>query len=90
MNYELAYRIGFHSREDAEPFVERLSELVTGEEEGRRPPYGAALDLGTGSGSWALHLARRGWSVTGVDLVEKALARAREQWDRLRRIGNSG
>ena len=37
MNYELAYRIGFHPWEDAEahsPFVEKFSELI--DEEGER------------------------------------------------------
>ena len=79
MNYELAYRIGFHPWEDAEahsPFVEKFSELLDEEESGREPPYGAALDLGTGSGIWAIQLAKRGWQVTGIDLVEKALRRA--------------
>jgi cyclopropane fatty-acyl-phospholipid synthase-like methyltransferase len=54
------------------------------EERGRQPPYGRALDLGTGSGIWGIELARRGWQVTGVDLVEKALRRAR---DRVRSAG---
>jgi SAM-dependent methyltransferase len=79
MNYELAYRIGFHPWEDAErqpEFAKHLSSLVAREERGS-PPYGAALDLGTGSGIWAIWLARRGWQVTAIDLVEKALARAR-------------
>ncbi|MFO7571649.1 MAG: class I SAM-dependent methyltransferase [Gaiellaceae bacterium] len=82
MNYELAYRIGFHPWEDAEahsPFVEKFSELIDEEESGRESPYGAALDLGTGSGIWAIQLAKRGWQVTGVDLVEKALRRAEER-----------
>ena len=82
MNYELAYRIGFHPWEDAEghsPFVEMFSELIAEEESGREAPYGAALDLGTGSGIWAIQLAKRGWQVTGVDLVEKALERAEER-----------
>ena len=82
MNYRLAYRIGFHPWEDAEdhaPFVDKFSELLEREEEGREPPYGAALDLGTGSGIWAIHLARRGWQVTGVDIVDKALERAEER-----------
>jgi len=78
MNYRLAYAIGFHPWEDlAEhpPFADKLLELIAREEEGE-PPYGPALDIGTGSGVWAVELARRGWRVTGVDIVEKALRRA--------------
>lgn len=84
MNYRLAYAIGFHPWEDlAEhpPFAEKLLELVAREEDGRERPYGRALDLGTGSGVWGVKLAQRGWSVTGVDMVEKALRRARERVD---------
>ena len=81
MNYKLAYRLGFHPWEDlAEhpPFAEALLQLVAGEENGDGPPYGRALDLGCGSAVWGVQLARRGWQVTGVDLVERALRRARE------------
>lgn len=80
--YRIAYRIGFHPWEDAEdhpPFVETISELFDREERGREPPYGPALDLGCGSGVWGIRLARRGWEVTGVDIVRKALGRAAEQ-----------
>ena len=82
MNYGFAYRIGFHPWEDAldQPrFVERISELFAQEESGREPPFGAALDLGTGSGIWGVQLASRGWQVTGVDLVKEALERARNR-----------
>jgi SAM-dependent methyltransferase len=78
MNYELAYKLGFHPWEDAAdhpPFVDALSDLLSREEQGRDPPFGRALDLGTGSGIWAVELARRGWRVTGIDIVQKALAR---------------
>jgi hypothetical protein len=82
MNYRLAYAIGFHPWEDlAEhpPFADKLLELVAREENGQGQPYGPALDLGTGSGVWGVQLAQRGWDVTGVDIVEKALRRARER-----------
>ena len=84
MNYRLAYAIGFHPWEDlAEhpPFADRLLELVSREEAGRKAPYGRALDLGTGSAVWGVQLAQRGWQVTGVDIVEKALRRAGERVD---------
>ena len=84
MNYRLAYWIGFHPWEDmAEhpPFAEKLLELVAREEEGREPPYGRALDLGCGSAVWGVRLAERGWQVTGVDIVDKALDRARDRID---------
>lgn len=82
MNYRLAYGIGFHPWEglaEHAPFARKLLELVTREENGSGPPYGSALDLGTGSAVWGVELAKRGWQVTGVDIVEKALRRARER-----------
>jgi SAM-dependent methyltransferase len=80
--YKLFYRLGFHPWEDlAEhpPFEEKLSELFEREESGREPPYGPALDLGCGSAVWGVPLAQRGWQVTGVDIVDNALERARER-----------
>lgn len=57
--YRIAYRVGFHPWEDAvghPPFVERITELFEQEEARREPPYGRALDVGTGSGIWAVEL----------------------------------
>ena len=82
MNYELAYAIGFHPWEEAEEqpqFTERISQLFAREESAGKPPYGPALDLGTGSGIWATQLAQRGWQVTGLDIVDRALRRARDR-----------
>ncbi len=82
MNYRIAYSIGFHPWEDAvndPPFVAKVAELFEREEEGRQPPYGSALDIGTGSGIWGIELAKRGWQVTGIDIVDKALRRGRER-----------
>jgi cyclopropane fatty-acyl-phospholipid synthase-like methyltransferase len=78
--YTLSYAVGFHPWEDLaehRPFADALLTLVEQEEDGRRPPYGNALDLGCGSATWGVRLAARGWNVTGVDNVEKALGRAR-------------
>ena len=61
MNYRFAYSIGFHPWEDAleePPFVETITKLFSREEVGT-PPFGRALDLGTGSGIWAVELAKR-------------------------------
>jgi SAM-dependent methyltransferase len=85
MNYRFAYSVGFHPWEDAAsdpPFVDKFHELIDREESGRSPPFGAAVDLGTGSGIWGIELAKRGWQVTGIEIIEKALARARERVQR--------
>jgi len=87
VNYRFAYSIGFHPWEDAAtdlPFVEKASELFAREEATRERPFGRALDIGTGSGIWGIELAKRGWEVTGVDFVGKALERARD------RVGDEG
>jgi SAM-dependent methyltransferase len=87
MNYRLAYSVGFHPWEDAERepgFVEKITELFSREEAGRQPPFGSALDLGCGSGIWGVQLAKRGWQVTGIDNVDKAINRAKQ------RISNEG
>lgn len=84
MNYELAYKIGLHPWEDAAtdpPFATKFAEILDREEDGRLPPHGTPLDLGTDSAIWGIELAKRGWQVTGVDIVEKALRRARERID---------
>jgi SAM-dependent methyltransferase len=84
MNYQLAYKIGFHPWEDAaqsKPFTTKIDALFAREEDRRGAPYGRALDLGTGSGIWATALAQRGWDVTAIDNVDKALDRAKARVD---------
>jgi SAM-dependent methyltransferase len=80
--YKLLYAVGYTPWEQiAElPAVNaQFSALADREEAGQEPPYGPVLDLGCGSGFWGVALARRGWQVTGVDVVPKALRRARER-----------
>ncbi len=80
MNWKFAYAIGFHPWEDTDQkFFHSLASLLEREEQGREPPYGRALDIGTGSAIWGIELAKRGWEVTGVDIVEKALDLGRKR-----------
>jgi SAM-dependent methyltransferase len=75
--YKLAYAVGFTPWETAgQAGAARLEGLLAHEEDERGGP-GRALDLGCGSGMHLVTLARRGWDATGVDVVDKALARAR-------------
>jgi SAM-dependent methyltransferase len=77
--YKLAYRIGFTPWERAgEAGQQQLAALLDREEEGRQAPYGKALDLGCGRGLHSLALARRGWDVTGIDVVPQAVEAAQK------------
>ena len=82
----ILYQIGYTPWEQLAdlPVADQIAELFAREEAGRKPPYGSALDLGCGSGIWSVILAARGWNVTGIDLVPRALDRAR------RRAGDAG
>ncbi len=66
-----------HSRGEHAPVTRHLIAEV------EALPPGSALDLGCGEGSDAIWLAEHGWNVTGVDVSETALARARAHSERL-------
>lgn len=77
--YRVAYRVGFHPWEDLAdhpPFADTLVDLIALDEDGSGR-HGRALDLGCGSAVWGVRLAQRGWEVTSVDFVRRALDRAR-------------
>jgi SAM-dependent methyltransferase len=80
--YKIAYQIGFTPWEHAAthpPAAEQIRSIFEAEEKGRNPPFGSALDVGCGTGIWSVHLAKRGWKVTGIDFVPKAVRAARER-----------
>jgi len=79
--YKFQYLVGMTpwERMPSLPIGEQAVVLLDREERDRKPPYGRALDLGCGTGFWSVHLAQRGWEVTGVDIVQKALRIARER-----------
>jgi len=73
--YRLFYRLGFVPWEQRD-----VAEMWRPMLEGADPPApGRALDVGCGSGRDAVYLAKRGWQVTAVDNVDKALAGARQR-----------
>jgi len=67
------YLVGF-TPWDSDEVPPSLSEVVEGE---RALPPGRALDVGCGTGAQAVYLARHGWQVTAIDVVGRALRRAR-------------
>jgi len=73
--WQLAYLIGFKPWDSGVPPPE-LTLVIEGPE---ALPPGRALDLGCGAGTNVVYLAQHGWEATGVDLVARALRRARER-----------
>jgi SAM-dependent methyltransferase len=79
LGYTLAYRFGVTPWEAAGAGGREQFELVLDREDQAWPSRGRALDLGCGRGAHAIQLAARGWEVTGVDVVPRALEQARQR-----------
>ncbi|MGH8021121.1 MAG: class I SAM-dependent methyltransferase [Opitutaceae bacterium] len=78
--YRFAYWIGFKPWErDQARQAGLISGLFDREEKDRERPFGPMLDLGCGTGIQSVALARRGWQVTGIDSVPRAVRIARER-----------
>lgn len=73
--YRTAYLLGLKVWDRDAP-VSDLVELVEGPSS---IAPGRALDIGCGTGTESIYLAKHGWDVTGVDMVPKALATARRR-----------
>ncbi len=71
----LLYRSPFNPQSTDSP-DDAVVDLVEGDQ---ALPPGRALDLGCGSGRHAVYLARKGWDVTGIDLVRDAVTSARKK-----------
>jgi len=82
--YRVLYGLGITPWEQMAslPIAKQIAGLFDREEQQRAGRRRRALDLGCGSGIWSVELAKRGWDVTGVDLVPKALRAARERAQR--------
>jgi len=79
--YKFQYLVGMTpwERMPSLPIGEQAVALLHRLESDREQPYGRALDLGCGTGFWSVLLAQRGWEVTGVDIVPKAVRAARKR-----------
>ena len=73
--FRAAYLLGF------KPWDTGVSppELVSVVEGPGKLEPGKALDLGCGTGTNSIYLARHGWGTTGVDFVPRAIAQARRK-----------
>lgn len=75
--YEVLSRIGLNPSFAAADVPDTwLVQHVEGE---HRLPPGRALDLGCGVGRNTLYLARRGWDAVGIDMLGRAVEKAREK-----------
>jgi SAM-dependent methyltransferase len=72
LRYRIMYRVGF------KPWDNELAGAELEAAAAERPP-GRAMDVGCGTGTQAVYLARQGWEVTAVDAVPRALDAARER-----------
>jgi SAM-dependent methyltransferase len=75
--YRLMYRVGF-TPWDTGQVPRQLSALIDGP---GTLPTGRALDIGCGTGTQAVYMARSGWEVTAIDAVPRPLSRARARAD---------
>jgi len=79
--YKIAYAVGFRPWEQSANADAGRMEGFFDREAAERGGPGKALDIGCGTGVHTLALAQRGWDVTGVDLIDRALTLARERLD---------
>jgi SAM-dependent methyltransferase len=72
--YRLMYAVGFTPWDRVMPT--ELKQVMEGPD---ALPKGRALDLGSGKGTKSVYMAARGWDVTGVEAVPRALKEAQHR-----------
>ena len=73
--FRVAYLVGFKPWDSGVP----PPELVAVVEGADRLSPGKALDVGCGTGTNSIYMARHGWDVTGVDFVPRAINTAKRK-----------
>jgi cyclopropane fatty-acyl-phospholipid synthase-like methyltransferase len=73
--YRIMYRVGFMPW-DTGTIPRPLAEFVQSDS---AQPTARALDIGCGTGTQSVYLAKHGWDVTGIDEIERPLRLARER-----------
>jgi len=77
-SWKVLYLVGFTPWEQTgELGAAQIERLLAREDESGGPKK--ALDIGCGRGGHSIELARRGWQVTGIDFVPRAIKQARKR-----------
>jgi cyclopropane fatty-acyl-phospholipid synthase-like methyltransferase len=77
--WKVLYLVGFTPWEQTGELGAAQIDRLLAREDDSGGPSKKALDIGCGRGGHSIELARRGWQVTGIDFVPRAIKQARKR-----------